>query len=428
MLQTQFLDLNDDCLEHILNRMDMHSILTTSKTCKRLYRIAENVYKMQREFTCEMFAYDEKKKKEKTKEAQVIIRKIGKHLVKFVLDLEYPKPKYPVQNQRDKGYNDNSSEFLTSIQDSFSNKLRELTIRSRLLTIPTLKLSTTFESLTKLVLYKYVQDIREWYGTLDLMALCPNLQVLIIQNCPWMLAEPPIKKFKNLLELEFRSLGTYYPTEWFEWFFEANKQLRKLSIGQLWGRYEYTEFLMYDYLFDFKKVVIHLKDLEQLDIDIKPFTNVNQGLIALSQLNNLHTLKMKHKDGLSMADLNEMLRILRNCTHLIHLHIDIELKDSKLPDQQSVVNIAIELKSLQTFHSNLRWKWETLYEFVRRARGLMEIEVNLTKYANYTPNAIRQIAAARKSALVNEHQPLTIYFGYFESRRLVEDVIQVAYI
>lgn len=397
----RLLDLNEDCLEHMFKYLDIESIMATFETCKRFRDVAERVFKKQTYYSC---VIDEDGKNLKV--AGNIIRKAGPHIKR--LDLDF----------RVAAFGNNEYEFLNLVKISIGEKLRELTIYSEICSIPALGLCLIFGQLEKLTFVEHDSDALNDVLHIDLPALCPNLQVLIIRNCRMIFAPNSRKSFKKLVELEFESFNRYYPTDEFVSFIEQNQQLRKLYIDAFWHPIHDDECLPLIYI-DLTHVPDNLKNLEELRIKTLVFDNVVQGIIDMKKLTKLHTLEMAEY-WTDVPEVNVALHNMAALTHLKHLWIGNCMVG--LPDQQSIINIAVALPSLESFQSDLQWETETMVEFIRRGQNLKTICVFLKKNSIITPKVIEDVASARELAAGWQRQPLTLIF---DSRYLSADCVQV---
>lgn len=397
---TELLDLNDDCLQYVLELLEIETIVTVSETCERLSYIAEEVFKKQKYYDC-LIGNDE----EKNKETANIIRKVGKHFIKLDLTFCVKDATFYFENEV-------GCTFLTLLQQSLGEKLRELSIHSEICFIPVLRLYPNYLSLEKLTIHKSNSDITGEVFYIDLPLLCPNLQVLKIEECPVIFAPNPMKSFNKLVEFESRAFGRYYPVDMFTSFIKQNKQLKKLYIDTLWDTYV-------DTYIDLSVLAKNLLNLEELRLQTLAFDNFVQGTSDMAALTNLHTLEMAD----FWEDLDQLNAILHSLTALKHLkHLSIGSSVVGVPNQQSIINIAVALKSLQSFKCNLEFEYGTVIEFVRHGSNLEMICMELVNSVELTPNFIRKIADARKSAAGTVRQPLTINFY---RKGLTNDHIQV---
>lgn len=402
----RFLDLNNDCLEYVLEFLDLKSLVTVSETCEALRQIAENVFRKYKYYNCVIG--DNKQENEETAN---IIRKVGQHFIKF--DLTFNMTDTTLYFDKGDG-----REFLAFLLKSLG-RLRELSISSEEWFIPVIRLSPIFVHLEKLLIHKYYVHTNIITPTdvlhVDLPSLCPNLQVLIIEACPLIFATHPVKSFNNLVEFEFQSFGRYYPVEMFVSFIKQNKQLKKLYIDTLWDYYTHVN----EYI-DLRDLANNLSNIEELRIQPLFFNNIPQGINDMKALSNLHTLEIRDfRDDLE-GIMNEILHNLTTLKFLKKLWIGSCM--CSVPDQQSIISIAIALKSLESFKCILVLELETIIEFVRHARSLKIICVELMSSVELTPNSIRDIAQARKLAAVQDNQPLTINIY---DKELTPDLIQV---
>lgn len=407
----QLLDLNNDCLEYLLEFLDLESIVSASETCEALNQIAERVFKKYKYYDC-VIGDNEHKNQETAK----IIRKVGRYLNQFDLTFNMNDSKFYFESE-------NGAEFVTLLEKSLQN-VRELSIISEEWFTPVSLLSPLYAQLEKLLIHKY-------YGIyantnviaptdvfcIDLPALCPNLKVLIIEDCPLIFAPKSVKSFKNLVELEFQSFGRYYPVDMFLSFIAQNKQLKKVYIDTIWDDDDVNNVSEY---IDLRDLANNLQNVEELRVQVLFFNNLPQGISAMNGLSNLHTLEIADY----WDDLEEIMsELLHNLTTLKYLkQLWIGSCICSIPDQQSIIDIAIALKSLQSFKCIMELEYETIIEFVRRAQSLKTICVELKKNVELTPNSIRDLAVARKSVTGGKHQPLTIHFY---GNELTDDFIQV---
>lgn len=397
---TEFLNLNDDCLEHVFRFVDLKTMCAISETCKRLKEIAEGIFRRHhRYYECNIG------EKENVKEAANIIRKVGQHLTDLSLTFERVDSELYLESGI-------GCQFLLELNCLLGDKFRTLTLYGQISSIPvlSLRLAPTFLKLEQLTISNEIEP--EGYKVLfiDLPQLCPNLRVLRIE-CALIIAPNSKKSFQKLEVLEFMSMGPYYPTEWFQSFIQDNKQLKTLYVNNIDGEILNTSI-------DLTVVTKNLKDLEDLRIRTVIFENVPAAISDLKELHHLTTLVLtEYWDD--AEQLNVVLGILKSITQLKHLWIGNCLHGWTPINQQSVVDIARNLKILESFECHdIECKLDTITAFVRFGRNLKRLSAELDEVVTVAfiegLSNVRELAAGQQS-------PLSIHFD----NTLSSDVKQV---
>ncbi|KAG4069062.1 hypothetical protein HA402_008373 [Bradysia odoriphaga] len=395
----EFLDMNDDCLEHVFHFLDLKSVCTISETCKHLRRIAESCFKRHRYYKCHIG------NEVNVKEATKIIRKIGQYLSRLHLDFHPIDPEVY-------GENGIGCRFLSLLNSSLGERFCELELSGgEISSFPVLRLAPTFLKLQKLTIYcEYGEDSddnvygKEYAATfIDLPQLCPNLRVLSIENCALIFAPNPNKSFRNLEALEFYSFGKYYPIALLECFFRQNKQLRKLYFDTIVDDIFSTTYI------DLAIVADNLRDLEELRIRTNVFDNCVQAIRDISGMHHLTTLAISEYLD-TIEDLNDILDALKTMKQLKAILIGWCFPD-QIPNQQAIINIAKELKQLEIFHVDLQCDENTIVECVRFGRSLKRFRVEFRPDRVVTTTFIKHLAKVRESVAGSSHQPLLLYFA-----------------
>lgn len=122
-------------------------------------------------------------------------------------------------------------------------------------------------------------------------------------------------------------------------------------------------------------------DLEELRIQTLAFDNLVRGISDMERLTNLHTLEM--------ADYWEDIEQLNEIalTNLKQLWNGSSVSD--IPNQQSIIGMAVALKLLKSFKCNLEFEYETVLEFISHGTNLSTICMEITKNIELTPNLTR---------------------------------------
>lgn len=368
---TTFLDLNDDCLEYVLDYCDINSIVSMSKVCKRLNALATQIqFPKQTSFKCTIRSY---KCEEQVCE---ILNCIGQYLVELKIC--------------------QTSEiflFYRFLGRSIGDRIRKLTIETPHISETSLQaIEPMLWHLEELKLHIATTDLSD--DDLDLQSRCPNLRRLHIQ---WDTSF--IQNSGNWPRLEELTLGDneYIVDETFRDFMQNNPQLRKLKIGAFNCDVQLNDIASY------------LINLEQLIL----FQNYSD----LSADNILELQRLVHLKRLILRNVqdNDFKGIVNNATKLNQItefqiqaqydHFDDELYT---PNQQDVIAIALQMPQLQIFGiSFCELKDDTILEFLRFGDHLQEIHIhdcNLT----LTSNIIDSIMNIRKSNR-NPANPLRLY-------------------
>ncbi|XP_037033631.1 uncharacterized protein LOC119072495 [Bradysia coprophila] len=388
----EFMDMNDDCQEHVFRFLDLTSVCTISDTCRQLRRIAERIFKRHRFYKCQIG------NEVNVKVSSKIIRKIGQYLRS--LHLEF----YPIDPEV-YAANGIGCRFLSLLNVSLGQQFCELKLSGgEISSFPILRLAPTFLKLQKLSIYCEDSDDNSFANDyaasfIDLPQLCPNLRVLSIENCALIFAPNPNKSFRHLEALEFHSFGKYYPIALLECFLRQNKQLRRL----------YVDTIVYDdsstYI-DLAIVANNLRGLEELRIRTNVFDNCVQAIRDFSGMHHLTTLAFSEYLE-TVYELNDILDVLKTMKQLKKILIGWCFPD-EIPNQQAIINIANELKQLETFHVDLQCDENTIIECVRFGRSLKRFCVAFRSDRVVTTTFIEHLAKMRES--VGIYHPLLLYF------------------
>lgn len=391
----ELLAMNDDCLEHVLRFLDLKSLCSVSDTCKHLSRIAEGIFKKQRHYECHIGD------KVNVKKACEIIRKIGPYIV--ALDLDFDPIDIDLYVEAGIG-----CRFLQFLNHSLGAKFCELKLSGDISSFPIFKLAPTLARVQKLSICCDISDddpYQKEYTTvsIDLPQLCPNLRQLFIEECALIFAPNRIKSFRHLESLEFLSYGGYYPLDSLASFFKQNKQLRKLYVDNLFS----DDGLTY---FDMEVLAKNLTVLEDLRIRTVLFDNWVQAMRVFSEHQNLTTLVMSDYFN-DVDDMNNILAIVKTMKQLKKVAIGWCFLD-EVPNQQTIIDIATELKQLESLQIDVKCDEHTITECIRNGRNLRKFCVGCRDDRVVTTTFIKNLAKVRESSVADSrnHPVLVIYF------------------
>lgn len=377
---TELLDLNDDCLEHVFNFCDIDTIVNLSKVCKRLNALITHIqFPKQTAFTCTIRSY----------ECEERVCEILNYIGKYLIELKICQ----------------TSEiflFYRFLGRTIGDRIRKLSIVSPHLSEMSLQaIEPMLRHLEELELRIANTDIAD--DDLDLRSRCPNLRRLHIQ---WDTSF--IENSGHWQNLERLSLGDneYIVDEIFCDFMQNNPQLRQLKIGTF-------------------NCNVRLNDIAQYLVNLERLVAF-QNYSDLSAESILHLKHMKHLRALILRNVEQtnFEAIVRNTTklnELIELQIQTEFDQCSdideifEPNQQIIVNIAIEMPQLQVFGiSFCKLKDQTVVEFLRIADNLKEIHIHDCDFL-LSPDNINAIINVRTK---NPHRidggPLFIYIDYLD--------------
>ncbi|XP_031621765.1 uncharacterized protein LOC116339836 [Contarinia nasturtii] len=374
---TEFLDLNDDCLEHIFNFCDVETTVSLSKVCKRLNALVTQIqFPKQTTFSCTIRSYECEEK------ARNIIEAIGKYIVTLKLC--------------------QTSEiflFYQFLGRVIGDRIRKLSIVTPHISDTSLQaIEPVLRRLEELQLRIANTDLSD--DDLALLTRCPNLQRLHIQ---WDTSF--LQNTGTWNRLEELSLGDneYIANDTFSEFMQNNQQLRKLKIGA------------FNCDVELKDIATYLANLEQLVL-FQNYSDLSaDSILELQRLTHLKRLILRNVEA------NHFGGVVNNVTKLnflSELQIQAEFNqcsDDEIfePKQKNIVKIALEMPQLQVFGiSFCKLKEETIVEFIRFADNLRKIHIHDCDFM-LTPDNIDAIINARKT-IRNRVDPLIIFVDFID--------------
>lgn len=384
---TEFLDLNDDCLEHVFDYCNVEAIVSISKTCKRLNAMmTHTLFPKQTTFSCTISSYACEEK------VFEILDCVGKYLIELKIC--------------------QTSEiflFYRFLGRSIGDRVRKLSIVTPHISETSLQaIEPVLWRLEELELRITNTDIND--DDLDLQSRCPNLKRLHIQ---WDTSF--MRNTGNWQQLEELSLGDneYIVDETFTEFMQNNPQLRKLKIGA------------FNCDVRLKDVANHLANLEQLVL-FQNYSDLSaDSILELQRLTHLKRLILRNVES---DDFEGIVNNATKLSGLIELRIQAQFDqcsedDIFEPKQQNIIGIALEMPQLQVFGiSFAKLQDNTIIEFLRFADKIREIHIHDCDFVLGTEN-INAIIDARKT-IRNRDDPLLIYVDYITDD--LADVSQIS--
>lgn len=376
---TEFLDLNDDCLERVFNLCDVETIVNVSKVCKRLNALVTQFqFPKQTTFTCNIRSY--------TCEERIceILNCIGKYLI----ELKICQTSEIFLFYR----------FLGRIIDA--ERFRKLSIRTPHLSEASLQaIEPILWRLEELELRIANTDLDD--DDLDLLSRCPNLRRLHIQ---WDTSF--IQNSGAWPRLQELSLGDndYISDDTFRDFMQNNPQLRKLKIGAFYCDIQLNDIAQH--LINLKQLVI-FQNYSDLSVD---------SVLELAKLRHLQRLVLRN---VRTSDFEGIVNSATKLNGLIELQLQAEFdqcSDDEIyePEQQIIFNIALQMPQLQVFGiSFCKLKVETILEFLRFVEHLREIHIHDCDFM-LTPDNINAMIKIR-SKHRNRIDPLLVYVDFVDS-------------
>lgn len=374
---TEFLDLNDDCLEHVFNLCDVDTIVNLSKVCKRLNAFVTQIqFPKQTTFTCTIRSY--------ACEERVceILNCIGRYLIELKIC--------------------QTSEiflFYRFLGRSIGDRIRKLSIVTPHISEASLQaIEPLLWRLEELEFRIANTDLSD--DDLDLLSRCPNLRRLHIQ---WDTSFT--RNAGNWPRLEVLSLGDneYIVDDTFRDFMQNNPQLRKLKIGA------------FNCDIQLNDIAQHLINLEQLVI-FQNYSDLSaDSILELARLSHLKRLILRNVEATDFEGIVNNATKLNGLTELqIQAQFD-QCSDDEVfePKQRIIINIALQMPQLQAFGiSFCKLKDETILEFLRFTEHLREIHIHDCDFM-LTPDNIKAIINVR-SANRNRIDPLLVYVDFID--------------
>lgn len=373
----EFLDLNDDCLEHIFDFCDVETVISMSKVCKHLNALVTQIqFPKQTSFKCTI------RSNECEEKMCEILNCIGKYLVELKIC--------------------QTSEiflFYGFLGRSIGDRIRKLSIVTpHISEISLQEIKPILWRLEELELRIANTDTND--DDLDLRSMCPNLRRLHIQ---WDTSF--IRNAGKWQCLEELSLGDneYIVEDTFCTFMQNNRQLRKLKIGA------------FNCDVQLKEIARHLTNLERL-ILFQNYSDLSaNSILELQRLTHLKHLILRNVEATHFEDITNNATKL---TDLIELQIQAQFEqctddDIYEPKHQNFINIALAMPQLQQFGiSFCKLNANTVMEFLRLTANLRKIHIHDCDFT-LTSEIIDAIINARKT-IRNRVDPLLIFVDYID--------------
>lgn len=347
---TEFLDLDDNCLEHIFNFCDgdVYTIWSVSKVCKRFNALVTTVH-FPKQTKLKYYGYvDDNLFKEEFAE---IMNCIGKYLVELEIG-------YTEEYHLDEHVVDNTYRIIGR---SVGNRIRKLVIRDS--TISEESMQAIRPVLQHLEELELDLDKSRYGDSINLRPLCPNLRRLHIhktfsQNTGnWPRLE---ELFLDELKLDRH---TFMQEEILE-FMQNNPQLRKLKINCR--------------IFDIQlgDIVQRLPNLYQLEYVLNMDNPSLGNILELQRLTHLKRLILRDVETRFGGIINNVAKLNGLVELQLQAHYDPD-ENYYEPNPQSIIGIALKMPQLQVFGiSFCRIEEETILEFLRFADNLREIYIH----------------------------------------------------
>lgn len=374
---TVFLDLNDDCIEQLLNCCDVETIVSVSQVCKRLNALVTQImFPKQTTFSCTIRSYACEEK------VCEILDCIGKYLIELKIC--------------------QTSEiflFYRFLGRSIGDRIRKLSITTPHISETSLQaIEPVLWRLEELELRIANTDLSD--DDLDLQSRCPSLRRLHIQ---WDTSFT--RNTGTWHRLEELSLGDneYICVETFCEFMQNNVQLKKLKIGA------------FNCDVQLKQIADHLKYLQQLVIFQNDSDLSADSIVELQRLSHLQRLILRNVEA---DDFEGIINNATKLNELIELRVQAQFDqcsddDIFEPKHQTILGIALQMPQLQVFGiAFCKLKTETVVEFVRFADNLREIHIHDCDF-ELTPDIIGGIINARKTTR-NRVDPLLVFVDYID--------------
>lgn len=376
---TELLDLNDDCLDSIINLCEIETIVAVSKVCKRLNSlVTRNHFPRQSKFKCTI------RSNECEEKVREILDCIGKYLVELSIC--------------------QTSEvflFYAFLGTSIGDRIRKLTIGAPFIS------EASFQAIEP-ILGRIEEFILRISNTIldddDLMlqSRCPNLRRLHIQ---WDTSfTRNTANWPHLVEL---SLGDndYIDNDTMVEFMQNNPQLRKLKIGAY-----NCELQLHD-------IAMHLTNLEQLVL-FQNYSDLSaESILDLQPLIHLKRLILRN---IVASDFESIVNNVTKLNGLIDLQLQAQFDQCTddeyfVPKHQNIVSIALEMPQLQVFGISFsQLSVETIVEFLRFADNLREMHIHDCDFM-LTPETIDLIINVRKTNTNrNRAEPLVIFVDFID--------------
>lgn len=370
----ELLDLNDDCLDSILNLCDIETIVAVSKVCKRLNSlVTRNHFPRQSKFKCTL------RSNECEEKVREILDCIGNYLVELSI----------CQTSE-------SFLFYAYLGASIGDRIRKLTIGAPFISETSLQaIEPILGRIEELVLR--ISNTVPDDDDLMLQSRCPNLRRLHIQ---WDTSFA--RNTANWPRLEELSLGDndYIDNDTMVEFMQNNPQLRKLKIGAY-----NCELQLHD-------IAMHLTNLEQLVL-FQNYSDLSaESILDLRPLIRLQRLILRN---VVASDFEGIVNHVTKLNGLIDLQLQAQFDQCTddeyfVPKHQNIVSIALEMPQLQVFGISFsQLGVETIVEFLRFAANLREIHIHDCDFM-LTPETIDLIINVRKTNTNrNRAEPLVIF-------------------
>lgn len=384
---TEFLDLNDDCLDSVFNFCDVETIVSVSNVCKRLNALVTAYhFPRQTKFKCTI----------RSNECEEKARKILDCIGKFIVELNICQ----------------TSEvflFYGFLGRSIGDHIRKLTIQTPFISEASIQaIEPILRNLEELKLHISNTDPDD--DDLMLQSRCPNLRRLHIQ---WDTSFT--QNTETWPHLEDLSLGDneYIVSDTFVEFMQNNPQLRKLKIGA------------YNCDVQLHDIAMYLTNLEQLVL-FQNYSDLSvDNILELQSLTHLKRLILRNVEA---SDFEGIVNNVTKLNGLIELQVQAKFDqctDDEYfePKHQNIVNIVLEMPQLQVFGISFsKLKDETIIEFIRFADNLREIHIHDCDFM-LTPETIDAIINAQKTNRNrNRISPLVIFVDYID-----EGIINVSH-
>lgn len=381
---TEFLDLNDNCLEHVFDFCDVHAIISLSKVCKRLNELVTTIH-FPKQTRIEYIAI-----RRSEEDFIEILNSVGK----YVVDLDI----YSCYRRKE------NVTWYKALGRLTGDRIRRLKIYDQNMSHEMVDaIAPMLQHLEELQLF--ISEFDEDY--IDLRSMCPNMRRLIIKG--FAPSSQNTGHWPRLEELTFTSNS--FSTSSFSRFMEHNPQLRKLTNYSLSCMVKMNDVAQY--LINLEQLVLY-----QDSSDLSP-----DNILKLRRLPHLKRLILRYLK----TDFDDIVASAIKMNGLIELQLEASgmrrYYDGEFyePNPHCILGIALELEKLQVFGiSYCKLKDDTVLEFLRLADNLRDIHIHKSSF-KLTQNNIDAIINARKKNR-NRIDPLTIYVD-----SIFEDLQKVSY-
>ncbi|XP_055316664.1 uncharacterized protein LOC129576118 isoform X1 [Sitodiplosis mosellana] len=371
---TELLDLNDDCLDSVINFCDVETVVSVSKVCKRLnLLVTTNHFPRQTKFKCTI----------RSNECEEKARDILDCIAKYLVELNICQ----------------TSEiflFYGFLGRSIGDHIRRLTIEAPFISDTSLQaIEPVLRRIEELKLH--ISSTVPDDDDLMLQSRCPNLRRLHIQ---WDTSFT--QNTGTWTRLEELSLGDneYIDNDTMVEFMQNNPQLRKLKIGAF-----NCELQLHD-------IAMHLTNLEQLVL-FQNYSDLSaDSILDLQPLTHLKRLILRN---VKASDFEGIVNNVTKLNGLIDLQLQAQFDqctDDEYfePKHENIVRIALEMPQLQVFGISFsQLKEETIVEFLRFADNLREIHIHDCDFM-LTPENIDVIINARNTTTTRNRTKKLVTF------------------